>query len=226
MVVTDRGNCPIEKEEDVVVNGEGLKLNVSIEKPSCFGDNDGFINVSQTGGEMPIDYSWSNGSIDTSIENLISGTYTVFAKDAFGCTDGLVIMLPDPEELKAEIINQDNSLFAKVTGGNPSYSYVWSNGAEGTTVISNLEAGDYGLTVEDSKGCIDSAMGEILSPLSTIRPDQVLTYSMYPNLVSDNLRIEMELSQAELITFEVYSVGGSLIKSYACLLYTSDAADE
>ena len=45
VVVTDRGNCPIEKEEDVVVNGEGLKLNVSIEKPSCFGDNLSLIHI-------------------------------------------------------------------------------------------------------------------------------------------------------------------------------------
>lgn len=46
---------------------------------------------------------------------------------------------------------KDGAINISVEGGNPPYSYEWSNG-ENTQDLSNLEAGDYRVYVTDSKG--------------------------------------------------------------------------
>ena len=46
----------------------------------------------------------------------------------------------------------DGSVKVSVSGGVSPYHFNWSNGAT-TDVISNLDAGDYSLTVTDSNGC-------------------------------------------------------------------------
>jgi len=208
VTVTDRGRCPVEKTAEVIVHGEGLDLSAVFELPSCSGDADGWISISQTGGEMPIEYMWVDGPSGTNRENLESGTYSISAVDAFGCVDGMEIILPDRELLAVEIINQNNSLFAKVEGGTPSYEYSWSNGVTGSSVISNLETGEYSLTVEDSRGCISFGFGDVLGPLSTNGISAIEQFSLYPTLVHSELFLQLELSSSESISAEIYSLDG------------------
>ncbi len=215
VTVTDRGECDIVESAEVIVNGEGLSLTSEFNLPSCVGDSDGMISISQTGGQMPIDYMWENGNLNTTRENISAGTYSIFAVDAYGCTDGIVIILPDPDLLEAEIINQNNSLFAKAEGGTPAYEYTWSNGITGSTVISNLEVGAYSLTIEDSKGCSAIAFGDILAPLSASDIVQIEKYTMYPSLVQNELNIQVDLKGSENLSFEIYSVQGQRLKSYS-----------
>ena len=162
---------------------------------------------------MPVNFTWNDGTVGTSIENLGAGTYSVSAVDAFGCTDGFVIFLEDPDELKVEVINQNNSLFAKVEGGNPSYEYEWSNGVTGSAVISNLETGEYFLTVTDSNGCSSDGVGEVLGPLSANTISQIESFSLYPSLVQHDLQVQLQLLQSENLSFDIFSTSGQLINS-------------
>lgn len=212
--VTDRGRCETVNEASVMVYGEGLKLSGEFVKPSCVGTSDGRISVSQTGGQMPIVYKWSDGTeSSTSLENLKAGTYSISAEDAFGCTDGFVVILDDPDALEVEVINQSNSLFAKVEGGNPSYEYQWSNGVTGSAVISNLETGEYFLTVTDSNGCEANSLGEVLGPLSAENIAQIEDFTLYPSIVQNELKINLQLQESENISFEIFSTNGQLISN-------------
>ena len=213
VTVSDRGACHTSVSESVIVYGEGLKLDGTFTRPSCVGATDGSISVSQTGGQMPVMFTWSDGTGTTSIDNLGAGEYSVSAVDAFGCTDGFVIFLQDPDELKVEVINQNNSLFAKVEGGNPSYKYEWSNGVTGSAVISNLETGEYFLTVTDSNGCSSDGVGEVLGPLSANLIAQIESFSMFPSLVQNELQVQLQLRQSENLSFDIFSTSGQLINS-------------
>ncbi len=215
VIVTDRNACPIEKSGDVIVHGDGLKLSTDFMIPSCAGRADGYISVSQTGGKLPVEYTWSNGSNETSIEDLKADTYSIFAKDDFGCTNGLVIILPDPDSLTVDILNQNNSLYADVQGGTPSYEYTWSNGVTGSSVISNLAEGDYGLTVEDANGCSDMATSEILAPLSNDHIENILSFSIQPTLVQSQLQINMMLEKAQKLSYHLLSSKGEMISTYS-----------
>lgn len=211
--VTDRGNCPMVESAAVINHGDGLMLDSNFDIPTCIGESNGQISVSQSGGAMPIKYLWNNGATGTSLQNITAGTYSVFATDALGCTDGIVFILANPDTLKVEIINQSNSLFAKVDGGSPSYDYVWSNGAIGTTVISNLSAGTYGLTVEDSNGCSATDEYDIVGPLSAESIDGLQFFTFKSNVIEDELQIELSLDFSQTISFQVYHQSGALILS-------------
>src|SRR5205085_6133551 len=64
---------------------------------SCFGGNNGNINVTVTGGTAPYMYQWNNGATTKNLINLSSGSYTVSVTDAQGCTTqvaGIAISQP------------------------------------------------------------------------------------------------------------------------------------
>lgn len=52
----------------------------------CDGNNNGFINISISGGTAPLSYTWSNGDTTQDITNLVDTTYSVTITDANGCT--------------------------------------------------------------------------------------------------------------------------------------------
>lgn len=60
--------------------------------PSTNGNN-GVITVNVGLGNPPYKYSWSNGAISKTINNLVPGTYTVVVTDNLGCTDELTVTL-------------------------------------------------------------------------------------------------------------------------------------
>ncbi len=60
-----------------------------------------------------------------------------------------------------------------VGGGYPAYSYIWSNGAS-TAVMSNLTAGNYGVTINDAIGCSATADITISQPDSLIATIQAI----------------------------------------------------
>jgi len=210
LTITDRNACPIVESAGVLVFDD-LILSTDFVVPTCFGGDDGYISVSQTGGQQPVEYLWNDGSTETSIENLSAGTYSIFAVDAFGCTNGLVIQLDDIDELKVKLVEQNNSLYAEVEGGTPSYDYSWSNGVTGSAVISNLNSGEYGITVEDAKGCIADAKGEVLDPLNTGNIESLRSFALTPTLVTNDLALEIVLDNAQNVNYDIYSSNGFMI---------------
>jgi len=131
-------------------------------EPTCFGFDNGAVRVkSVTGGTAPYTYEWSNDSTGTEITGLVAGTYTVTVTDANGCTSTATLELVDPAQLAidADVINvtcsdstNDGSIALDITGGTGSVTVLWSNG-EQTSVIDNLAAGTYSVTVTDSRNC-------------------------------------------------------------------------
>jgi len=166
VTVTDENNCT--DIIDVEINEpDPIEINIETQTNiTCYGDNDGAINVSATGGNgQPYSYLWNNGETGNILSNLHAGVYTVTANDSKGCTDTKNIEIEQPEfPLTAIIVESatqnvecygDFSGEATVTasGGNGTpYSFVWSNGDLGQTAI-NLPAGTHQVTVKDAKNC-------------------------------------------------------------------------
>jgi len=203
VTVTDRNACPIVDSIEIIVNGKIIELESDFAKPSCTGDSDGYVAVSQTGAALPVSYLWSNGETGMSIENVPAGTYSVFLQDANGCTDGLVIVLPDQDAIKVQLINQNDALFANVEGGTPDYEYRWSTGESGTSSINNLAPGDYSLTVDDALGCSAIGAGEVLGPLSLDPIEEIRLFDLSPTLVARALNIDIQLKSAEEISLQI-----------------------
>jgi len=134
---------------------------------SCFGYSNGSATVSPSMGTPPYQYQWDDpgNNTDSIVTGLMANIYYhVTVTDTFGWSITDSIQLSQPGQLKINPHYSDticlNSSIGYIgtdpSGGIPPYDYAWSNGASSQT-ITDLEAGDYGVKVTDSYGCIDSA---------------------------------------------------------------------
>jgi|GEM_PF-3501238 len=160
----------------------------SIHNVSCFQGNDGFINLSITGGATPYQsYQWSNGQTIEDADTLQANTYYFTLTDNEGCRafDTVEVTQPiSPLSLQATsdslyCYNDTNgTINLTVTGGTPNYNYIWGNSQTVEDPI-NLIAGTYFVTVTDSLGCTDTISHKIRQPeliIINFITDHVLCY--------------------------------------------------
>lgn len=149
---------------DTTTNCSTLAASMKVVNASCFGAQDGRLEVEIQDGKRPIQYKWSNGSTDSVAQNLSAGTYFVTISDAAGN----VLTLSKAVAQSSDIVisqttfnpscggSANGFIDITVSGGSGMYTYAWSNGAT-TQDISNLNAGLFTVTVTDSSGCSKQA---------------------------------------------------------------------
>jgi len=134
---------------------------------SCNGARDAQLTVEVNSGTAPYTYAWNTNATQAVLNDVGAGTYTVLVTDANQCKvrDTVVIQEPAPLAVDVNITSDyngrsiscnganDGSVFVSVAGGSRPYSYLWSNGATGDSLI-NLAARQYIVFVRDSNGCV------------------------------------------------------------------------
>ncbi|MDA7794473.1 gliding motility-associated C-terminal domain-containing protein [Flavobacteriales bacterium] len=84
---------------------------ITFADPSCFGFEDGSIDLTITGGTEPLVFDWSNGDNTEDIDLLPSGAYSVVITDKNGCQTTANQTLTDPTEIVAEwVINSPGAI--------------------------------------------------------------------------------------------------------------------
>jgi len=172
LVLTDDNLCTAEVT--LTINEPLAPISVTADSSniSCFGGNDGFIDITVAGGNGSYSYVWSNAALTEDLTDLFIGTYTVAVQDFKGCTTNLTMTLTQPDEplgLSVEmtpvICFSENNGTATVTaqGGTAPYSYLWSN-TEDSLFIDSLISGDYSVVVTDSLLCTDSITITVTEP--------------------------------------------------------------
>lgn len=163
VIVTDSAGC----SETLAINIDSLTgaalpliVTVSVTNEICFGDNNGAIDISVTGGVAPYTYVWNIGDTTQDLSNIPAGTYfvTVMDSDTSSTVDSIVVG-GNPEIIITSVMTpptsgtaSDGALDVSVSGGTAPYAYLWSN-AMTTEDIMNLGIGSYTITVTDSLGC-------------------------------------------------------------------------
>lgn len=131
-----------------------------------------------SGGNMPYNYSWSNGQSGSALSNVIAGSYNVTVTDVNGCTASNSVTLTDSPGPTASITALNNadcgfsngSATVTPNGGTNPYIYNWNSGSQSST-LSNVPTGLYYVTVSDANGCSVTAsanIGENAGPTSTV----------------------------------------------------------
>ena len=143
----------------------------------CYGDSNGSVDLSPSGGTPPYSYVWSasNGGIvpvgqenNQDLTGLIAGTYSVVITDANGdaggCRDENSIVITQSPELSCSIVLNNDEMCAdssngsatvNVTGGSGGNTYLWDNGETTQTAV-ELAGGLHSVIVTDSNGCSTS----------------------------------------------------------------------
>ncbi|HAD13991.1 MAG TPA: hypothetical protein DCF33_16320 [Saprospirales bacterium] len=127
---------------------------------SCFGGNNGAIDLNVAGGTAPYTYNWGGGITIEDRANLTASIYTVTVTDAKGCTktqtasvSGFIAIVATPTVTNISCAGLTNGAISlNVVGGAGNYSYAW-NSMDVTKDISNKPAGSYIVTVTDGNNC-------------------------------------------------------------------------
>ncbi|MCX6258905.1 MAG: T9SS type A sorting domain-containing protein [Bacteroidia bacterium] len=135
-------------------------LTYTLSDVSCYGGNNGFINVNVSGGVSPYSFAWSNSATTENINGLSSGTYSIVVTDFLGSTAGVSVVITQPAQIISTVNSanvtcyggNDGAAYLSVTGGTTPYTYHWSNQATSQN-LSNLTAGVYHVTIIDAHGC-------------------------------------------------------------------------
>lgn len=107
-----------------------FQIGLDLDSISCFGTNDGAIDVTVTGQTPPFTYLWTPGNINTpDLSNLAPATYTLTVTDAFGCTRDTSIVMTQPTNisfgLQDRFICSGDSVVI-LPNPLPNTSYTWS----------------------------------------------------------------------------------------------------
>ena len=225
--VTDANGCSISNIVGVGMDNSNAPSFTSIVNDvSCYGSNDGSIDLIVSGSTPPYSFDWSNGQSNSLATNLSAGQYMCQISDANGCFSYAVATIIQPDEIivSSTSINPsgsgllDGEATVSVMGGNPPYTYLWSDGQTSATAI-NLGAGTYTCTVTDVNGCITTITIQLSG--STSVNDFTSNILVYPNPVKDVLNIEGEFESVEL--FDVF--GKLVLISTESTVNTKDISD-
>ncbi len=170
VVVHDVNGCSSVASANIA-EPSAIILSTSVTNVLCNGNATGIINLTATGGTSTFDFTWSNGANTQNLTNVIAGTYSVTVKDVNNCTAATSATITQSGQLiltgtatNVHCFGGNDALInTTVTGGTPSYTFVWSNGAN-TEDIQYLTAGNYSLTVTDAHACVTTASYTINSP--------------------------------------------------------------
>lgn len=168
--IIDDSSCTVT---DTVMITEPAQLTLSHTQTNvqCFGGNDGSVDLTVNGGVGGYTFSWDNGAGTEDINTLDTGIYIVSVTDVNNCSAKDTAMITEPTQLTLNHTQidvrcfggSDGSIDVTITGGTPTYTFSWSNGA-GTEDISGLDTGVYDLLVTDLNNCITSGSTTISQP--------------------------------------------------------------
>ena len=173
VTVTDSKGCT-GTASAVVTQSAAMTASTTTTNTTC-GASTGSVTLTVSNGATPYTFSWSNGATTQNLTAVGGNTYNVTITDAAGCTttaSGNVAQTGAPTvsvtavQISCNNAN-DGQANATITGGNPAYTYSWSNTAT-TQNLTALGGGTYTITVHDSQGCTASASASITNPAPVV----------------------------------------------------------
>ena len=149
----------------------------------CFGTNTGTAIAIGSGGTPTYTYLWdAGGQTSSSASNLAAAVYNVTVSDANSCTVSDAVTVTEPSQVSVTLTPTDiicngatdGTIDASGLGGTSGYTYLWSDGQNGTPAT-GLAAGPYSVTATDANGCTTSGSTTITEPSIILLSPSVLS---------------------------------------------------
>jgi len=157
---------------DFLCNCNSILVSANEMDVSCYGEEDGYIDLSVYGGTPPYAFSWSNGEETEDIYNLEAGEYSVYVSDLTGFTavKKITVNQPDPLKVTAIVNNvskigkKDGAISLKLESGSPDTRFQWSNGARSKN-LHGLSPGVYKVNIISGRNCYVEKEFTVKEPL-------------------------------------------------------------
>lgn len=158
-----------------IINPLQIQASFVVKNLSCYGDSNGVINLTVSGGTPIYSYVWSTNATTASITNLTPGTYYVTITDSRNCSriDSATVNSPGVLYTSGIIENVtcfglcNGTILTTPYGGTVPYSFQWSTGVTTENVI-HLCEGSYILVLTDANGCTDTSLYIVKGPLAPL----------------------------------------------------------
>lgn len=184
--VEDENRCKLSSSTLSVLEPEAIVITTDNKRnASCFGTENGIIEISVNGGTRATDYSytWSttdgSGVIDGQQDQLTigAGTYYLTVTDDNDCEGSANFSITEPDSVIIEktvyqpfcVGTSDGVVVLSIAGGALPFSYFWST-VDGSGLVptnkhqSNLSPGMYYIQLDDANGCIYHDSVELIEP--------------------------------------------------------------
>ncbi len=160
----------------------------SVTDASCFGYNDGAIDITLTSG-TDLTYTYSpTGGAGPDASGLIAGTYNLVITDTVtGCNRSAVpytFTVDQPLEIGIDSVvtaancngDANGAITLTITNAaNGVGSVIWSGTTQTGPTINNLTAGTYGVTVTDNNGCFKTDTIDVTEPNALVADATTIT---------------------------------------------------
>ncbi|PHQ79712.1 MAG: hypothetical protein COB65_12255 [Thalassobium sp.] len=176
VVVTDANMCPFNVAVTIT---EPAALNANILSQidiDCFGNCNGSVNITTTGGTAPLSFDMGLGAqTDSAFTALCGGPFNVTVTDNNNCTFVVAVNIIEPTALTATASTVSNvtgaglcdgEVIVAVGGGTTPYVFDWSGAGLTPNAIStdSLCSGSYCVDVTDSLGCTVNTCTPVTEP--------------------------------------------------------------
>ncbi len=164
VLVKDLNGCQLNSF--VVINqpDKSVEIDLTTTGVTCTGKYDGTALAVGDGGTPPYSIYWMQyGSLIAAgqqVQSLRSGNYSVELFDSYNCKSEINFVIAEPSELiiGSEMVAvtckgyNDGVIAVSVEGGSFPYSINWNTG-DSLSIVTELSAGQYTITVTDGNNC-------------------------------------------------------------------------
>lgn len=174
VTITDDFGCEIMLDNIKINEPPLLEIqNINTTSTSCFGRADGESVINITGGIAPYTINLPTNQINGNQINLFDlegRQYDLEITDANGCVLPISFIISSPLPLEVDVKIEkfscpgeaNGKLIAEPKGGNSPFEYTWEFDNSNEFLLKGVPRGTYGVTVEDSRGCVSFGLGEML----------------------------------------------------------------
>ncbi len=195
VTVSDANGCSLQENYSFSW-ADPISVVADVDFLSCYGANDGAIEVAVSGGAGGFTYEWNTGAITNVINNIAEGVYWLTTTDSDGCVaiDSFVVEAEQPMSVVITpthpTLTEAGAISVSAQGGSPPYSVLWSSG-DTTFVVNDLEVGTYSFVITDAAGCIFEGTVELDYANAVSHPD-LFSVAIYPNPADGAVFVESD----------------------------------
>ena len=221
VTVTDEDGCSETISVEVAAGVEITATAVSTDA-SCFGDDDGEVELSAEGGTGSFQYSddGNNFGQDNEFDDLLAGTYDFFVQDENGCVESVEATIGEPEAIVVTGIVSEGSVTGEgaidvtVTGGSLPYTYEWIgpgvSGQDGQD-LEGISTGSYTVDVTDDNGCTTQETFNITTDIRELGAG--VTATVFPNPSQGEFVVDVQGGFQGAMDFLILDAQGRTIQA-------------
>ena len=221
VTVTDEDGCSETVSVEVAAGVEITATAVSTDA-SCFGDDDGEVELSAEGGTGSFQYSddGNNFGQDNEFDDLLAGTYDFFVQDENGCVESVEATIGEPEAIVVTGIASEGSVTGEgaidvtVTGGSLPYTYEWIgpgvSGQDGQD-LEGISTGSYTVDVTDDNGCTTQETFNITTDIRELGAG--VTATVFPNPSQGEFVVDVQGGFQGAMDFLILDAQGRTIQA-------------